>query len=102
MSSTINDFFADWTEERAAEDQQYMREEVAEVEAALSVGDWKKLQQLGFVTESYRDNHAVGAEDENAILTSRQFNRRKLDALKADIAMTPKALADKMNRALNG
>lgn len=102
MSSTLDDFFADWTEERAAEDQQYMREEVSEVEAALQASDWKKLQELGFVTESYRDNHKVSAEDENAILTSREFNRRKLDDLKARIAMSPKQLANKMNRALNG
>lgn len=97
----LDDFFADWTEERAAEDQQYMREEVAEVETALAAGDWKKLSELGYVTTEYRDNHKVGAEDENAILSSKQFNGRKLDRLKSDLALTPGQLAKKMNAKLN-
>ena len=101
LTKTFDMFFADWTEEYAAEEQSFMRSELIAVDTAIKANDWKTLDKLGYATYSYRDTMSVGPQDENAVLTSRQFNKEKYDSLKANLSLSPKQLADQMNEAGN-
>lgn len=91
MSDTLNDFFSEWTEQDAIESQNESREKVAKADAALAANDWKALEELGLV------NRIDGWQEGTYRL---EFKQHEYDQMVADLANTPKQLADETNCGL--
>jgi len=92
--TTINDTFeivwGEWDAARAAQEQEYLRELLAQIDEARASKDWQELKRLGY------------AADEDGPREGQYrwvFFQEKYQDLLADLALTPDQLATQMNEA---
>ena len=90
----FDDFFADWTVERAAAFIAKERARLAEVKAALAADDWPTLVSLDVA----RLNRAAQGDAEMGVdQSSYVLLEGALEELRRTVAMPPEQLAAQMN-----
>lgn len=88
--ATLDDFFAEYTEQTAAADQEYTRTLLAQVDAARAANDWFTLKSLGYAQRidgryegQYRwefDQQRYNDDQVTLTLTPAQLAKRHNDA----------------------
>jgi ribosome-binding ATPase YchF (GTP1/OBG family) len=92
LADTFSEMFADWSEQDATEELEFIRTELAKVDTARAANDWETLKKLGYAN---RIDHPT-----NEMLYRWEFLQAKYDSEKETLALTPAQLAARHNRTI--
>lgn len=93
LDETFAEFFGAWSEEKAADMQEYWRGILAEADSAIANNDIATLKRLGLTYDGYPTYEGQDYFDFPALIDTAH-----IEEMRSDVSLTPVQLAAKMNR----